>query len=377
MSSLVSMGLVEQSLDIPKQYRPVSVKEAIPQLVKNTSDRLRSITETSNQLVSKLEALRGEIETLGEPEVRIITGARNAAKNYLELLSSAQSEAWAIFGERLITNAPTSIVKEATAILSSRRLKAKAILEVDQRNLKRVMSLTPLIEVRHYQPLHVYLYGFDDRSVSMTLLGSDSPADRAPVLFVSHRPYVRMIRSFFDALWNQAMPLAARAAMLQGRRTIREETRVVWGREQIYAQTAAEWKTMARERVFNLTTRYGPMRMLSGAGETFIEAKKRGVRIKLMCNVCSENVFAVKKISAIAEVRHSRIPTSVSLEVLDESEALIHCVQPDTPELRSPADVAILTTNQTFVREIRRILEMIWGHSIPAKKRISQLLRKR
>ena len=377
MSSLVSMGLVEQSLDVPRQYRPVSVKDAIPQLVKRTSDRLRSITDTSNQLVSRLETLRGEIETLGEPEVRIITGAYNAITNYLELLSSAQSEVWAMFGERQITNAPRSIVREAAAILSSRRLKARAILEVDQRNLKRVMSLTPLIEVRHYQPLHVYLYGFDDRCVSMALLGSDSPPDRARVLFVSHRPCVRMIRSFFDALWNQAMPLAARVAMLQGRRTIREETRVVWGRDQIYMQAATEWKTRARERVFNMTTRYGPIRMLAGAKEYFIEARRRGVKIKLICNVCRQNVFAVKKISAIAEVRHSRIPTSLSLEVLDESEALIHCIQPDTPELRSAADVAILTTNQTFVREIRRILDIIWEHSVPAKNRITQLSRKR
>lgn len=377
MSSLVSMGLVEESVDVPKQYRPVSVRDAIPRLVKETSNRLRRITETSDQLVSKLEALRGEIEAQGEPEVRIIAGRNNVRRDFLELLSSAQSEVWMMFGERQLANMPRSFFREITATLGSRRIKARAILEISQGNLRRIMSLTPLIEIRHFQPVHVYLYGFDDRCVSIALTRDDSTPDRSSVLFVSHRHCVLMVRSLFDALWNQAMPLNARLTKLQGTRALLEETRVIWGREQIYAQAVAEWKTKVRERLLNMTTRHGPLRILAGAEERLTEASRRGVRVQLVCNVCRENVSAVKKLCTIAEVRHSRIPTNVSLEVLDESEALIHCVQPDTPELRSPTDVAILTTNHAFVRELKQILEIIWEHSVPAKKRIAQLTRKR
>jgi hypothetical protein len=63
--------------------------------------------------------------------------------------------------------------------------------------------------------------------------------------------------------------------------------------------------------------------------------------------------------TAFPSIRHNLIPLRMSIAVLDESEALIHYVQPDTLDLTSSTDIAISTRNSESVRDLRHIFDLM------------------
>ena len=66
MSGLVSKGLVEETIDKPKRYKPVNVRQALPRLAIRIRDRLDRIAKESEQLAAKLEGLSISANRLGD-----------------------------------------------------------------------------------------------------------------------------------------------------------------------------------------------------------------------------------------------------------------------------------------------------------------------
>lgn len=73
----------------------------------------------------------------------------------------------------------------------------------------------------------------------------------------------------------------------------------------------------------------------------------------------------------MAEVRHVNRPFRVRIAVLDDSEALIHYTEPDSPNLTDSAcDVAIHVTNKPIVVNLLRMLESIWQKAVPVERKL-------
>ncbi len=82
----------------------------------------------------------------------------------------------------------------------------------------------------------------------------------------------------------------------------------------------------------------------------------------------------MKELSRIAEVRHVECRFGFGAAILDESEAIIHHIHPDSPALASSAaDVALHTTNQLIVRDMLTMFKFFWLHSIPAETKLREL----
>ena len=72
MVGLVSKGLVEQTIDRPKRYRPADVKHSIPELASRLRDQFTEIAKESEQLAGRLESLVPGTRKIRREEVRII-----------------------------------------------------------------------------------------------------------------------------------------------------------------------------------------------------------------------------------------------------------------------------------------------------------------
>jgi len=379
MQRLVSLGLVEENIERPRRYRPSTLREAMRLLAEKTLKQAKAAAQGVEGLVAELEALRSVTGDRFEAEVRIITGIRNMQRDFLKSLADAQNEVWMMTGGKQLPYVLRHALTDALAIIASKHVRARVIIDADQDELRRITRLGPLIEVRHYEPVRVHLYGVDNRSVSMGLtFPTQENLDEASELLVTHRSYVEAVLDFFNSVWRQATPIAARiGALQQGHLGLDKRTRVIWGREKIYAQLMDDYRRV-KERIAMITTRHGPARILGRAKETFLEARERGVRVYVICNICRENMAAVKKLSRIAEIRHNDLANSASMSIalIDQSKAVIHYVQPDTPDLDSPADITILTTSQASIRDLDQTFSLFWENSSPLETRLQQLARK-
>jgi len=90
-------------------------------------------------------------------------------------------------------------------------------------------------------------------------------------------------------------------------------------------------------------------------------------------NMTPTNLAAVREMCRFAEVHHIGSSFGVGFTVLDESEAVLHYVQTDTPDIKSPTDILIHMRERDGIRHLKDLFELLWKNSIPAENKIREL----
>jgi hypothetical protein len=78
-----------------------------------------------------------------------------------------------------------------------------------------------------------------------------------------------------------------------------------------------------------------------------------------------DNIGAVKILAKSMEVRHTDNPIGFNISVVDEFDAALYYVDPDSEELESRADYTIRITSKQGIRHIGNLFEALWEESIP------------
>lgn len=366
MPRLRSLGLVEETLDRPKRYKATPIQNAMNLLTEATLGKYRGIADGTKDLVTELEAIQSKIEEKIEGQVRVVVGMENMRRNFREVLNSAQSEVWIIRGLAPFTSrSDTNFFLET---VSAKRLKARSIYDIDESNIHVAKRLASVVDVRHYHPVIVHVFGVDNRYVGLGLAtAANSDPEKISELVTDYPDYVKTIREFFDATWKQATPLKARIAMLRGHDYHHEQTRIIWGREAIFKETS-DWHLRAKRGISEITTQSGPSRLWANSEKQISEARAMKLKWRLVCNVTPENKDAIRKLSAIADVRLVERPHGVGIVVLDDSEAMIHYIDPDSADLNnSPTDLALVTSDRSVARNLFLMVDSVWKHAKPLK----------
>ena len=370
---LVSKGLVEETIDRPKRYAPVDAKVALPRLAWKIRDRVDRIAKESEKLAMKLQGFSMKNNQGAQEEVRIVYGPHASRAHLLESARSAKGEFWGMAGRRRPPHVSDRVLAEALRLITSNKVKTRFILEVDKENLNRVRKIAHIAEVRHFEPIPVYMYG-SDMAVAISLV--DKPiirSSQAAQLVTTYRPTVQVMRQLFNILWAESMTFATREAILRGQRQLHEESSIVRGRMEtfIHSGTAADSaKQMLRAYI---PSTHGPARLLKGLGEAFLRARGRGVKIQLICRLSDANLSAVKALVKFAEVRHTENPIGFSMGIVDDEEAAIYYVEHDSPELESSSDCTIQITNKDGIRHLGNLFETLWAEATPLEDAMRKL----
>jgi sugar-specific transcriptional regulator TrmB len=366
MVGLVSKGLIEETIDRPKRFRPVDVKYALPRLAVRTRDRLGRIAKESEQLAAKLEGFSTKAKQAPQQEIRIIYGPHSCRAHLLESVKSAEVEFWGMAGRTRPPHISNRLLTESLRLIASKGIKARLILEIDKENLKRVRKISAVAEVAHYQPIPAFTYGADDKSVAASL-GEEpfSRSSQTAQLVTNYRPTVQVMRQFFDILWRESTPFVTREAILLGHRPPGPSSRITRGRKEAYAQTEITMNSAKDSIRIYIPTRFGPVRLLKGLSGPLLRAHRRGVKIRAICKSSDENAREVKTLVKFAEVRHTDNPIGFSMGIVDDSDAAIYYTDPDSSELDSHTDYTIRMTSKEGIRHLGNLFEALWQESMP------------
>lgn len=368
VSGLVSKGLVEETIDRPKRYRAIDPEITLPNLVKQTARRIEDIRNTTEELTAELGTMQNVL-TSRKPHVRVIKGMDRITGNLLEMVASAEQEVWMIAARNLLIT-PRRIVERASKLISEKRLKARLVVELDEEVYNHLAKRGRLWEVRHANDIPVHLYGVDTSAIAVGLTPSRLGVSE---VCVTHKEGVKALRSFFEAFWNQSMPMSVWAPTREQDRGTLPRRSVILGREQLYA-SVADWHTKARKRILECTpTENGPLRVVTHLGPGYLEAHNRGVAIRTLCQITRENVEIVKRLSEFSDVRHTEASTGVGIAVLDESEAALTYVQDDTPSVKCVTDVSVHTTDPKTICRLAELFNILWKSSTRADIKIREL----
>jgi sugar-specific transcriptional regulator TrmB len=370
---LISFGLVEETLDKPKRYRPTDIQKAILNLSEKVTSKLENIAEESKPLAEKLEAMRPLTEARStEPHLRIIRGRVNIRRNLLDTLKSAKHEVWAI-AMNPAAFAPSPDTSRIMATLASKRLKARAVLPRDEHYIRDAKQLASQVEIRHHSLLGVNLFGVDDHQVGIDLV---TPNQHGPddliELVATYPTYVRAMKQFFEVVWNQSIPLHTEIAAIKSGRKLRPRARVIWSREEI-AKVMAGFHVRAKHGISEITTLNGPIRIVRRWETGIFTPRGKEIRWRMLCHVTARNISEVKKLTTVAEVRHVNRPFGIGIIIVDSSDALIHYVEPDAPDpTTGAADVAMHTTDLAVVKNLLGMFDSIWQNEIPVERKLRQ-----
>jgi sugar-specific transcriptional regulator TrmB len=365
MVGLVSKGLVEETIDRPKRYRPVDVKYALPRLAVRIRDRLGRIAKESGQLAAKLEGFSTKAKQAPQQEIRIIYGPQSCRAHLLESVKSAEVGFWGMAGRSRPPHISNRLLAESLRLIA-KDIKARFILEIDKENLERVRKISAVAEVAHYQPIPVFMYGADDKSVAVCL--AEEPISRpsqTAQLVTNYRPTVQVMRQFFDILWRESTPFGTREAILLGHRPPSPSSRITRGRKEAYTQTEMTMNSAKDSIRIYIPTRFGPVRILKALSGPLLRAHRRGVKIRAICKSSDENAREVKILVKFAEVRHTDNPIGFSMGIVDDSDAAIYYADPDSSELDSHADYTIRMTSKEGIRHLGNLFEALWQESMP------------
>jgi hypothetical protein len=153
-------------------------------------------------------------------------------------------------------------------------------------------------------------------------------------------------------------------------RDVEEKTEVIYGDENIVDSTLKLF-SVARSTLNNCLDSTGPsLDVIPGHPITraHYEMKERGVRIRYITEITTENVNYCKELMNFSEVRHLD-EIKGNFGILDGTYYRASA----KVKASSPPPLLISSTVRAFVEQQEYFFEMLWKKAIPAKQRIKEI----
>ncbi len=122
----------------------------------------------------------------------------------------------------------------------------------------------------------------------------------------------------------------------------------------------------AEESVVIMTTTQGLMRKIDAMKGTFEKIKKRGVKIRIAAPLTKDKelIKAVKDISSVAEIRHTK--SKARFCIVDGKELIFMVV--DDAEVHPTYDIGIWVNTPFFASALQDLFDLAWKEMKPAEK---------
>ncbi|WP_455369167.1 TrmB family transcriptional regulator [[Eubacterium] cellulosolvens] len=147
--------------------------------------------------------------------------------------------------------------------------------------------------------------------------------------------------------------------LIAGKRTPLRELSIIEGRQKI-TDNIINSISRAQESVDIIATANGMVRLYKSQSKAIERAMARGVKVRLITQVTSQNKTVAKEIATILQFRSSP-KIYLHQAVFDSSDIILYEAIPDDMELETGNDVAILSQNPQIIESFKRLYDLVWG----------------
>ncbi|MFB3889652.1 MAG: TrmB family transcriptional regulator [Candidatus Bathyarchaeia archaeon] len=202
LPELQKLGLVEERLGVPNQYRSMPIREVLAILVERKNSQIAKIQEEASKLLG--DAIQERKIQEEDLEIKLITGLENIEKHFRVMYEGSDRIAY--------MGSPRRWTFQAYNRLHMGSFKLKK--NVDHRMIygpspehpirSSIHNTTRIKTVPFEIPMYVGI--FDDKRVLFSMyLGNENfvPSDFC-VMSSNYPCLVRMMKVYFETLWSQA-----------------------------------------------------------------------------------------------------------------------------------------------------------------------------
>ncbi|HJT49647.1 MAG TPA: hypothetical protein VJ729_15805 [Nitrososphaeraceae archaeon] len=148
-----------------------------------------------------------------------------------------------------------------------------------------------------------------------------------------------------------------------------ETTEVLYGNEIIIEKTLETFSSV-KERMEGSMDNAGPAIhvIYEPIWNGLVRLKERGVKIRIVTEITSDNVSYCKRLMEVCELRHLD-GVRTNFGIADGKQALLHGVSQET----NPLSQAILTSAKALVQAQEYLFENLWKSAIPAQHKVMEI----
>ena len=324
-------------------------------------------TEPGQTGTDKLSTGSQKVLVAGSRKTEVWYGADKIVKRQLQIITKAEATVDYCHG----SESPSILVSfepfmQTMVLLHKKGVRQRYITEITKENVKYCKELAKYVELRHLDGVKGNFAIIDGKQYGATANLSEF---QPPTEFIAS--YVKEFvdqQQYFETLWNKAIPADRRIREIEEGIPV-ETTEIIDGTENILNR-AIEGLSLTKERFDNcIDHTCPPSYVLTGQiWNKCIELWNRGVRLRFISEITSENISYCKEIMKIAELRHlDRIRGNFGISDGRDYRATAS-IQQGQPPVQ-----AIRSTIKTFVDQQQYFFETLWNKAVPGEKKIREI----
>jgi len=150
------------------------------------------------------------------------------------------------------------------------------------------------------------------------------------------------------------------------KRDIPKETEDFWqidGRTNVFSKLSEIFGD-ASKSIYYSTTAAGLIRAYKAHSEILDRAKKRGVIVRVLTPISSENAGVAQQLSEIIEIKQLDKPLKANFASVDSTDLIVLDSKPDDLRTDQGADLAVWTKNMLFIELYEQLFNRVWN-SLP------------
>ena len=360
--NLQRRGLVEATLERPVRFQSVPFGKCLHILIHERRARLKMLEQRGETLRRQFDDMRVEHVAQDVERFQVIEGQIRIEQRLQSMYNQARKSVMTVLSSSEIVRADTSGLFDLLPRVAKDELRIRVITEINQSNLEVLQKLDQGIEVRHLdlktRPVPRVSIIDDNEAIFEITTGDETHRSEEVALWINSRPFVRNLQAYFEEMWNSGTPSDGRIEAL--RKGIQsDDVRIVKGRLEVNAKLN-DMIAGSKNAVEIWTTMRGIQALANFHLEPLRQAKARGVKVRIIAPITSENTDGARKLVPFSELRYSEALGPAGIIMSDQRELLLYERLPDDNSFDVGADVGFWTNSQRFTETMSRAYDTLW-----------------
>lgn len=388
LKRLQSKGLVESTLEVPQRFTALPFEKVLEAFVKEKREEANLIENKKRELLDYWKKIGKSNLEPSLVKFSVIKGNRKIYLKIAQMIKEATNQlsfiSTVIDLKRAIqhglfdldTNTSPKIAiqlrfitevtdRNAGIMKSLLRLALKAGVEIKGRNPDLGSRLFPRMVIKDKDEIIFF--------IKPKMAKKDESADLC--LWTNCTELVQAFTSVFEDLWSTSTDIQLKIREAETGISLAPKTYII--NESTAARKKHEEIMKAAEKEIIMITSPKGLKDIAEKTTLVEDWVQRGVSIRIMAPITSENKDTAEQLSKSAEVRH--VPFDYLGTTIVDSKHLFQFKNPvqdqERPELKKHFDNVFFTTDPDYVTKTKNMLNEIWKNStLPSTTTLSTII---
>ena len=376
LKSLQGKGIVSSTLQRPARFSAVPFEEALDMFIKAKMEEAQRLQQNKSEMLSHWRSIEIAETVDSSAKFMLIEGRSTVYSKILQMITETKNRLSTIttvqgllradqfglfdvgFDHPLKTKIQFRFLTELSqhnsdAMKTLLVRKPYANLKVEGRSINSGLKLFPRLVIRDEEEIILFITS-----------SADTPASEQEDvgLWTNSKALVHAFSVVFEELWRNSTDVHKKLLEIETGIPA-PETHIVRDAETA-RKKCLEILNSAKEEIMILTSPNGVIRNWEGR-RPLVESREKGVRIRIMAPITSENIEAAKQLSKYFEVRH--VSSSYLRTIMVDGKHLFLFKTPPSAqeklEMMPYLENTFYSNDSEYVEIMKNMLNEIWNRA--------------